>query len=119
MPLTTKLPYFAMSLTGMIARHAHANASARPHSSPGSGNDSAPKSPPVASSHTPVNASATPTTSRALGRRRPRTHTYPSTISRFTVCSTVAVPAFVQWIENRYATCTSVTQVSAVTRYIG
>ena len=29
------------------------------------------------------------------------------------------MPAFVQWIENRYATCTSVTQVSAVNRYIG
>ncbi len=39
-------------------------------------------------------------------------------MSRFTVCSTVAVPALVQWIENRYATCTSVTQVSAVTRYM-
>ena len=59
----------------MMARQAQENASIRPQNRPGSGIDSVLSLPPVASSHTPTNAKATPITSRFVGLRFALTHT--------------------------------------------
>gem|GEM_PF-5803324 len=101
MPLTVKLPHFAMSFVGMIDIAAVDAASTRPQIRPIRGSFRVDRLPPVAISTVPTNANATPTASRRPGSRRPRMQTNPSTNSRFRLCSTVAVPEFVQSMANR------------------
>ena len=100
-PLTVKLPYRPITLTGRIDIVAVANASPRPHIRPARGKVSVVRSPPVAISTVPMNASATPNVSRLPGSRRPRRHTHASTNSRFRVCNTVAVPELVHLMAFR------------------
>ena len=95
------LPHRCTSRIGRIDIAPVAAALISPHTSPMAGSFSVDQSPPVAMSTVPTNASATPALSRSPGRRRPRMQTNSSTNSRFSDCSTVAVPAFVQLIEER------------------
>ena len=66
-----------------------------PHTSPGSGSESADESPCVAMSQVANMAATRPTSSFTRGSFRPTTHVNSMTNAIPEHCSTVAVPAFV------------------------